>query len=262
MSQTFSQIAKPTVRNALTTYSLNQVKVLHRPRLLSDNGPSYVSSELGKWLEDNGIRHIRGRPYHPMTQGKIERYHRSMKNRILLDNYYLPGQLEQNIEEFVRDCMSSEHFGQLAWQLRECLAHLVKGSGCDCLLMQAASLLVGFSFDLFPPFENGLAAPEVDVSRRQVVQALVVSTVVVVPDELLDVLFELSWQVVVVQQNPVFHRAMISLDLALRHRVVRPAADMSDAVVLKPLTKLARHVGWTVIAQQPWPMQNLDLVQT
>ena len=81
---------------------MNQVKVLHRPRLLSDNGPSYLSSELGQWLEDNGIRHIRGRPYHPMTQGKIERYHRSMKNRILLDNYYLPGQLEQSIEEFVR----------------------------------------------------------------------------------------------------------------------------------------------------------------
>src|SRR4029077_20122794 len=88
--------------------------------------------------------------------------------------------------------------------------------------MQAASLLDGFSFDLFPPFENGPAAPEVDVSRRQVVQALVVSTVVVVADELLDALFELSWQVVVVQQDPVFHRAMISLDLALRHRVVRP----------------------------------------
>src|SRR5262249_36275477 len=97
------------------------------------------------------------------------------------------------------------------------------------------------------PFENGLAAPEVDVSRRQVVQALVVSTVVVVADELLDALFELSWQVVVVQQDPVFHRAMISLDLALRHRVVRPAVDMSDAVVLEPLAKLARHVGWTVI---------------
>jgi len=58
--------------------------------------------------------------------------------------------------------------------------------------MQATSLLDGFSFDLFPPFENGLTAPEVDVSRRQVVQALVVSAVVVVPDELLDALFELS----------------------------------------------------------------------
>src|SRR5499433_2431860 len=91
-----------TLQVALRGSGLNQVKVLHRPRLLSDNGPSYVSSELGKWLEDNGIKHIRGRPYHPMTQGKIERYHRSMKNRILLDNYYLPGQLEQSIEEFVR----------------------------------------------------------------------------------------------------------------------------------------------------------------
>jgi hypothetical protein len=38
--------------------------------------------------------------------------------------------------------------------------------------MQAASLLDGFSFDLFPPFENGLAAPEVDVSRRQVLSRL------------------------------------------------------------------------------------------
>ena len=54
---------------------------------------------------------------------------------------------------------------------------------------------------------------------------------------------------------------MISLDFALRHRVVRPAADMFDAVVLEPLAKLARHVGWTVIAQQPWPVQNLDLVK-
>ena len=90
-----------TLQVALQGSGVNQVKVLHRPRLLSDNGPSYVSSELGKWLDDNGIRHIRGRPYHPMTQGKIERYHRSMKNRILLENYYLPGQLEQSIEEFV-----------------------------------------------------------------------------------------------------------------------------------------------------------------
>ena len=38
--------------------------------------------------DDKGIRHIRGRAYRPMTQGKIERYHRSMTNRILLENYY------------------------------------------------------------------------------------------------------------------------------------------------------------------------------
>jgi putative transposase len=90
-----------TLQIALQTSGLNQVRVLHRPRLLSDNGPSYLSSDLANWLDHNGIHHIRGRPYHPMTQGKIERYHRSMKNRILLENYYLPGELELNIGEFV-----------------------------------------------------------------------------------------------------------------------------------------------------------------
>jgi hypothetical protein len=36
-----------------------------------------------------------------MTQDKVERYHRSMKNQILLENYYLPGQFEQRLAEFV-----------------------------------------------------------------------------------------------------------------------------------------------------------------
>src|SRR6476660_8737748 len=47
------------------------------------------------------MTHIRGAPYHPMTQGKIERWHLTLKNRILLENYYLPGQLEARIEAFV-----------------------------------------------------------------------------------------------------------------------------------------------------------------
>jgi putative transposase len=47
------------------------------------------------------MRHTRGQPYHPMTQGKIERYHRSLKNRILLEHYYLPAQLEARLADFV-----------------------------------------------------------------------------------------------------------------------------------------------------------------
>jgi putative transposase len=47
------------------------------------------------------MTHTRGQPYHPMTQGKIERYHCSLKNRILLEHYYLPGQLEARLAEFV-----------------------------------------------------------------------------------------------------------------------------------------------------------------
>lgn len=73
----------------------------HRPKLLSDNGPCYVSSELAEWLEDHDMKHTRGKPYHPMTQGRIERWHQSLKNRILLENYYLPEDLERQIEAFV-----------------------------------------------------------------------------------------------------------------------------------------------------------------
>jgi len=90
-----------TLQMALKASGLTRANVRHRPRLLSDNGPSYLSADLGKWLEQNGLAHSRGRPYHPMTQGKIERWHRSMKNQILLENYYLPGELEARIADFV-----------------------------------------------------------------------------------------------------------------------------------------------------------------
>jgi putative transposase len=90
-----------TLAIALRSSGLERVRVRHRPRLLSDNGPSYLSAQLGSWLAEHGMTHTRGKPYHPMTQGKIERYHRSMKNQILLENYYLPGHLEQRLTEFV-----------------------------------------------------------------------------------------------------------------------------------------------------------------
>jgi len=90
-----------TLAMALRSSGLERVRVRHRPRLLSDNGPSYVSAQLGSWLAEHGMTHTRGKPYHPMTQGKIERYHRSMKNQILLENYYLPGQLQARLAEFV-----------------------------------------------------------------------------------------------------------------------------------------------------------------
>ena len=90
-----------TLAIALRNSGLERVRVRHRPRLLSDNGPSYVSAQLGSWLAQHGMTHTRGQPYHPMTQGKIERYHRSMKNQILLENYYLPGQLQARLAEFV-----------------------------------------------------------------------------------------------------------------------------------------------------------------
>jgi RNA-directed DNA polymerase len=47
------------------------------------------------------MQHVRGAPYHPQTQGKIERWHQTLKNRILLEHYYLPGDLERQVVAFV-----------------------------------------------------------------------------------------------------------------------------------------------------------------
>jgi putative transposase len=92
-----------TLDLALHASGLDQAKPADRPRLLSDNGSSYIAGDLAKWLDARNIKHLRGAPYHPMTQGKIERWHQTLKNRILLENYFLPGDLEAQIEAFVAD---------------------------------------------------------------------------------------------------------------------------------------------------------------
>jgi len=90
-----------TLLMALNKTGLDHVLVEHRPRLLSDNGSCYVSKDLKDFLERKHMQHTHSAPYHPMTQGKIERYHRSMKNIVNLQNYFLPGNLESEIASFV-----------------------------------------------------------------------------------------------------------------------------------------------------------------
>jgi transposase InsO family protein len=90
-----------TLNMALQISGCDSAKVIHKPRLLSDNGSSYISGELAEWLSGKGMDHTRGAPMHPQTQGKIERWHQTLKNRILLENYYLPGDLELKVADFV-----------------------------------------------------------------------------------------------------------------------------------------------------------------
>jgi len=101
----FSSMAAKDVKDlldmAVNRTGIEEVAVRHKPRLLSDNGPCYLSGELKDYLRRRDIEHTRGAPYHPMTQGKIERYHRSMKNVVKLNNYYSPGDLIAEIDSFV-----------------------------------------------------------------------------------------------------------------------------------------------------------------
>jgi len=96
-----AQDVEDTLKIALEKAGIDRVKVYHKPRLLSDNGPAYHSADLAKFLKERCIKHIHGAPYHPMTQGKIERWHRSMKNVVKLQNYYSPSELERAISEWV-----------------------------------------------------------------------------------------------------------------------------------------------------------------
>ena len=90
-----------TLDMALAASGCDQAHVRHKPRLLSDNGPSYIAGELADYIEARSMSHVRGAPMHPQTQGKIERWHQTLKNRILLENYFLPGDLQTQIGAFV-----------------------------------------------------------------------------------------------------------------------------------------------------------------
>ena len=77
------------------------------------------------------MRHTRGRPYHPQTQGKIERWHQSLKNQVLLENYYLPGELDKRIRRFV-DYYNHERYHESLDNVTEPAIALLKESLINC----------------------------------------------------------------------------------------------------------------------------------
>ena len=122
-----------TLNLALKASGRDQATVRQRPRLLSDNGPCYIARDLAEWLQARDMDHVRGAPNHPQTQGKIERWHQTLKNRILLENYFLPGDLETQIDAFV------EHYNHRRYH--ESLdnltpAHVYFGRGQTILLQR------------------------------------------------------------------------------------------------------------------------------
>ena len=90
-----------TLDLALAAAGLDHVTVVHRPRPLSDNGASYISTDLAEWLGGKGMQHVRGAPTIPRRKARSNAGIRRLKNRILLENYYLPGELERQISAFV-----------------------------------------------------------------------------------------------------------------------------------------------------------------
>lgn len=93
-----------TLDLALAASGCDKVKAEHRPHLLLDKGPCYVASDLGEWLDKYKIDQVHGDPCRPQTQGKIERWHQTVKNRTLPENYFFQQDLEAQIEACVEHC--------------------------------------------------------------------------------------------------------------------------------------------------------------
>jgi hypothetical protein len=89
------------IQKAVDVTGMTDVPVEDRTMLLSDNGAGYLSRQFGEYLRLVGVRHIVASPYHPQTNGKIERYHRSIKGELGLVPYEMPSELEKAIAAFI-----------------------------------------------------------------------------------------------------------------------------------------------------------------
>ena len=89
------------VQQAVDATGMTDVPVVDRTRLLSDNGSGYISRAFNDYLHLVGIDHIRSAPFHPQTNGKIERYQQSLKKQVNQLTYAFPGELEKAIMDFV-----------------------------------------------------------------------------------------------------------------------------------------------------------------
>ena len=90
------------VQDAVDRTGMTDVPVEDRTRLLSDNGSGYISRAFRKYLQLVGIRHILAAPFHPQTNGKLERYHQTLKRDVNQVPYDVPRELEAAIGEFVQ----------------------------------------------------------------------------------------------------------------------------------------------------------------
>ena len=89
------------VQDAVDATGMTDVPVEDRTNLLSDNGAGYLSRSFRDYLNLVGIGHILAAPFHPQTNGKLERYHQSIKKEVNQLLYEAPSQPERAIADFV-----------------------------------------------------------------------------------------------------------------------------------------------------------------
>lgn len=101
-----SEVFEQAIENAR---ALGHLPGNQKPLFLTDNGPGFTSKILADYLAQHGINHIFGRPYHPQTQGKIERFHRTIKQQVCLMVQCSPAELEQALDRSITRYAETPH---------------------------------------------------------------------------------------------------------------------------------------------------------
>ena len=125
--------------------------------------------------------------------------------------------------------------------------------------MQAAGF-ERLSLDASSLSQDGFVTAEVDVRRRDIVPALVISPMIVVVDEGCDLGFEIAGQEVVFQEDAVLQGLMPSLDFTLRLRVIRRTTRVLHAFALQPISQIICYVTGAIIAEQRWLVDDVNLI--
>jgi len=89
------------IQLAVEATRLEKAPQVEKPALLTDNGSGYISKDMAKFLGAHMLRHIRTRPHHPQTTGKMERCHRTVKDVVTLVVHTSPDELRAAIAAFV-----------------------------------------------------------------------------------------------------------------------------------------------------------------
>ena len=68
------------------------------PRIISDNGPQFIAKDFKEFIKVSGMKHVKTSPYYPQSNGKLERYHRTIKSTCIRANTPLSHRNETNLD--------------------------------------------------------------------------------------------------------------------------------------------------------------------
>ena len=128
------------------------------------------------------------------------------------------------------------------------------------LAVLQASMFDGLSLDPFSSLDDGCGSAEVSIGGSYVFQALVVAPVVIVLDERLDLLLQVTGQEVILQEDAVLQGLVPALNLALCLGMEWSAAYMAHAMRLDPLGQFTSDVAGAIVTEQPWFVQHSGLI--